>query len=505
MNGKIYINRNFTVGKAEDTLYGGFIEHIGRAVYSGIYEPSHPTADKDGFRQDVIELVRELDMPVTRYPGGNFVSGFDWKDAIGPQNERPARPDCAWKSIEPNSVGIDEFMKWCKKANTTPIYAVNLGTGTPKSAQEIVEYCNLPGGTYWSDKRKQNGSATPHNIKYWCLGNEMDGDWQIGHKTPQEYGRIAHETAKMMKIIDGSIKLCACGSSSGTLPSFALWDEQIMQYLYDDVDYLSIHRYFGNGDKNIAKFLASPEELDRRIEDVIACCDAVKAQKKSSKTIMISLDEWNVWYRTNGKTDETHAWKTAPPILEENYDMADVLVVGGSLLSMLDHADRLKMACIAQTVNVIAPIMTEKGGKAWKQSIYYPFLETSRHGRGMVMRSVVDSPAYTPAPGREPVKYLRAVAVWNQEKNEIAIFAINRAAETMDFSAELGDFSTPSLIEAKEIHHPDLDAKNSADAQNITSKSIDLHLAELKDNQLSAQLKPYSWNMFLLKLQNPAR
>ena len=502
MYGKIYLNCNFTVGKAEDNLFGGFIEHIGRAVYTGIYEPDHPAADADGFRQDVIDLVKELNMPVTRYPGGNFVSGFDWKDSVGPKEKRPVRPDGAWKSVEPNTVGIDEFIKWCRKTGTEPVYAVNLGTATPKSAMEIVEYCNHPQGTFWSNKRRENGSAAPHNIKYWCLGNEMDGDWQIGHKTPDEYGRIAHETAKMMKMIDSSIKLCACGSSSCTMPTFAIWDEKIMQYLYDDVDYLSIHRYFGNCDKNISKFLASPEELDRQIEDIIACCDAVKAKKKSKKEIMISLDEWNVWYRTNGKTPEKEAWKIAPCILEEKYDMADALVVGGLLLSMLDHADRLKMACLAQTINVIAPIMTVPGGKAWKQTIYYPFLETSRYGRGTVLRGIVDSPEYAADNlycGN--IKYLRSTAVLRENAREITVFAINRANEEMNFSAVCDGFEIESVIDAKEIHNIDLDAVNSAEKEVVSTKTADLNKVSICGNTVEAKLKPYSWNMFRIKIQ----
>lgn len=503
MKSKIYINRNFTVGKAEDELFGGFIEHIGRAVYTGIYEPGHPDSDNDGFRTDVIELVKELNMPVTRYPGGNFVSGFDWKDAIGPQEKRPVRPDGAWKAVEPNTVGIDEFVKWCKKVGTEIVYAVNLGTSTPKSAMEIVEYCNYPKGTYWSDKRIENGSPAPHNIKYWCLGNEMDGDWQIGHKTPDEYGRIAHETAKMMKMIDSSIKLCACGSSGSSMPTFAVWDEKIMQYLYDDVDYLSIHRYFGNADNDIPKFLASPECLDRQIEDIIACCDAVKAKKKSKKEMMISLDEWNVWYRTNGKTPEKEAWKIGPELLEEQYDMADVLVTGGILLSMLDHADRLKMACLAQTVNVIAPIMTVPGAKAWRQTIFYPFFETSRHARGTVMRGIIDSPEYevdTLYCGN--IKYLRSTAVWKEDEKEMTIFAINRANENMDFTAVCDGFILDSIIEAKEIYNSDLSAVNSCSEEKVSSKPIAQDRFSLQNNTVTAVLKPYSWNMFRVKLQN---
>ena len=498
MKSRIFVHRNFIIDKVEDNIFGGFIEHLGRAVYSGIYEPSHPSADENGFRNDVKELVRDLNMPVTRYPGGNFVSGFNWQDAIGPQSERPVRADYAWKGIEPNTVGIDEFMKWCRDVNTTPIYTVNLGTNTPKAAQEVVEYCNFHGGSYWSDKRIANGSEKPHNIKYWCLGNEMDGDWQIGHKTPEEYGRIAHEAAKMMKMVDPDIILCACGSSSCQMPTFAKWDEEIMLHLYNDVDYLSIHRYFGNCDRNFPKFFACPEELDRQIECAVSCCDTAGAKLKSNKKIMISLDEWNVWYRGKSVVPGVAPWECGSPILEETYDMADVIVTGGALLSMIDHADRLKMACIAQTVNVIAPIMTVKGGKAWKQSIYYPLLETSRSGRGYAMRVINDSPEYEINEGfyTGKVKYLRSSVVLRNAQKEITVFAINRANEEMEFSAELAGFDLTGVAGAVEIHNDDLDAVNSPEQENVASKDIPASRYSLNGNTLESKLKPCSWNMF---------
>ena len=502
MKSKIFIHKNFIIDKVEDNIFGGFIEHLGRAVYSGIYEPEHPTADENGFRGDVKELVKELNMPVTRYPGGNFVSGFDWRDAIGPKEQRPVRADYAWRGIEPNSVGIDEFMKWCKEVGTEPVYTVNLGTNTPKAAQEVVEYCNFHGGTYWSDQRRKNGSDAPHKIKYWCLGNEMDGDWQIGHKTSEEYGRIAHEAAKMMKMVDPEISLCACGSSSNSMPTFAKWDEEIMLHLYNDVDYLSIHRYFGNSDRNFPKFFSSPEQLDRQIECAVACCDTAGAKLKSNKKIMISLDEWNVWYRGKSEVPGVKPWECGSPILEENYDMADVLVTGGALLSMIDHADRLKMACIAQTVNVIAPIMTVKGGKAWKQTIYYPLCETSRYGRGTALRAIVDSPAYDVEgfyTGK--VKYLRSSAVLREDAGEVTIFAINRAGEEMDLTAELDGFEVEGIAGATEIHNDDLDAVNTPEKENVCSVEVDKSRYTLKGSVLEASLKPYSWNMFRVKVK----
>ncbi len=497
MKSSILVSKYFTIGEAENTLFGGFVEHLGRCVYHGLYEPEHPTADEDGFRQDVLELVRELDMPLTRYPGGNFVSGYNWLDGIGPVAERPVRPEYAWHATETNEIGLDEFMKWCRKANTEPIYTVNLGTNTPKAAQEVVEYCNFPGGTFYSELRKKNGSPAPYNIKYWCLGNEMDGEWQIGHKTAEEYGRIAHEAAKMMRLADPEIKLCACGSSTRHMPTFAHWDEEILRHLYNDVEYLSIHAYFGNSDRNFPKFFSSAEQLDRQIENSIACCDAVGAEKKSLKKIMLALDEWNVWYRKNSTRD--NPWKCGYPALEEVYDMADVLVTGSMLLSMLDHCDRLKIACIAQTCNVISPIMTEDNGKAWKQTIYYPLCETSKYGRGTVLRPVITSPGYE-IEGVGNINCLRATCVWQKESNAISVFAINRSDEEMQFSAVLKDFSPKECFYAKEIRHESLDAVNTKDNEEVAPTNIPAERITLDGETLSAKLAPYSWNIFRVSL-----
>lgn len=502
MKARLTVNRNFVIGEASENIFGGFIEHLGRCVYNGIYEPGHPEADENGFRRDVAELVRELDMPLTRYPGGNFVSGYNWKDGVGPVEDRPIRADYAWKSLEPNIVGIDEFMKWCRIANTEPMYAVNICTNTPKAAQEIVEYCNFSGNSYWSNMRKKNGSVEPYNIRYWCLGNEVDGEWQIGHMTAEEYGRAAHEAAKMMRMVDPDIKLFASGSSTVGMPTFGTWDYTVLNHLFNDVDYLSIHIYFGNWEKNTKKFLASAETVDYDIETAIACCDTVAAIKKSPKRLNIALDEWNVWYRGNTYVADDAEWVYGQPLNEETYDMEDVLVDGSVLLSLLDHADRLKVACLAQTVNVIAPIMTRTGGGVWRQTIFYPFRETSRYGRGTVLRGTVESAGYKieETPFDKEIKYLRSTAVWRKEAGEITVFAINRSEEEMDFEAVLGDFNVDSVVSAIEIHHESLSAVNTENDEQVVPCDIDSCRYSLDGNTVKALLKPYSWNMLRIKV-----
>jgi alpha-L-arabinofuranosidase len=330
MRARVTVHRDFRIGQIDDRVYGAFLEHLGRAVYTGIYEPGHPTADERGFRRDVIELVRELNVPVTRYPGGNFVSAYNWEDGIGPKASRPVRLDYAWRTKETNEVGIDEFAAWCESAGTELMLAVNLGSRDLDAARGLLEYCNHPGGSHWSDLRIKNGRREPYNVRLWCLGNEMDGPWQVGHKTAYEYGRIANETAKAMKAFDPTLELVACGSSHSFMPSYPQWEADVLDQCYDNVDYLSLHMYFENYEDDYLNFLAKPVILDRYIQTVSGVIDYVKAKKRSKKDIYISFDEWNVWYhsrRQDHSNFKSWDWPAAPALLEEVYNFEDVLVV----------------------------------------------------------------------------------------------------------------------------------------------------------------------------------
>lgn len=503
MKAKVIVHKQFRTGEIDRRIFGGFVEHIGRCVYNGIYEPSHPTADGDGFRNDVADLIRDLDMPITRYPGGNFVSGYDWKDGIGPKELRPRRPDYAWEAVEPNHVGVDEFMKWCRKVNTMPLMAVNLGTNTPKAAQELVEYCNLSCDTYYSEQRKVNGSPEPYNIKVWCLGNEMDSPTQIGNKSADEYGKIALECGKMMRMADPSIELSICGSSSVYMPTYGEWDSKVVETAFDVIDYLALHNYFGCTGNDRQGFLAAPDILEWNIRNMTAICDAASAKRKSPKKINLAVDEWNVWYRGNPKADEENIWQVGRPLNEEIYDMADVLVTGGALMTMLNHADRVKIGCIAQSVNVIAPVMTETGGRAWKQTIYYPFYYLSKYGRGTTLEQHINSPVFTTdniyIP--DPVNYLLSCAVYEEKENELRIFAINRSLdEEMHLEFSMLDFAPAEIIEAVEIHNDDIDAVNSAETENVKPAVLPPGRYSLHGNTMTAELKAASWNMFRIKV-----
>ncbi|CAM3682101.1 alpha-N-arabinofuranosidase [Cohnella lubricantis] len=491
------VDKDFVIGNVDDRLYGSFIEHLGRAVYGGIYEPGHPEADARGFRQDVLRLVRELRVPIIRYPGGNFVSGYDWKDGIGPVDRRPRKLELAWRTVEPNLFGMNEFADWSKAAGSEVMWAINLGTQGIEDARNVVEYANHPSGSYWSDLRASHGYQQPHNIKTWCLGNEMDGPWQIGHKTAEEYGRSALEAAKVMKWVDPSIELVACGSSALGMPTFAEWEATVLDHTYDHVEYLSLHQYYGNHENDAPTFLARSLQMDEFIRSVSAICDYVKAKKRSKKRMYLSFDEWNVWFHSHASDKKLEPWQVAPPQLEDVYTLEDALVVGCMLISLLKHADRVKIACLAQLVNVIAPIMTKNGGAAWAQTIYYPFMHASLYGRGQALVPLAQSPKYDTKEITD-VPYLESIAIHNEEAGEVTIFAVNRhLGESLPFEVDLRSFGTCTVLEHLVLEGADLKAVNTAESPD-TVKPHASGGAKLDGARIEAALAPASWNVIRL-------
>lgn len=485
MNAKVTLSS--PISPVDPRLFSSFIEHMGRAVYTGIYEPTHPNAGPDGFRQDVEDLIRPLGVSQIRYPGGNFLSGYDWKDGIGPKEARPRKMEMAWSAIEPNQVGTDEFLSWCEKLGIKPMMGVNLGTGTPKDAVELLEYCNGSLDTQWANRRRENGHAAPYNVKLWCLGNEMDGPWQICAKTPEEYGRIAAETGKYMKMLDPSIELVACGSSYRDMPTYGTWEETVLRHCYPYVDYLSLHQYYTNPEGDVPSFLARSDEMGEFIEEVSAICEKVRKEKGSEKRVYLSFDEWNVWYHFQKEGKEPPKWTVARPIEEELYDHADALLVGGMLCTLLNHADTVKIACLAQLVNVIAPIMTAPGGKSWTQTIYWPFLYTSRYGRGTAKKVEIDCPTYSCAL-RSGVKVLSCAAV--EDGEYVTLFAVNRDLQnaiTLDLSGFPGQ-----LLQHVTLTAPSIDSVNTAADQPVLPREL--------APEASPTLPAASWNMLRFKV-----
>jgi len=502
---RIVIDRDFRIGEVDPRLYGSFVEHLGRAVYGGIYEPGHPTADEHGFRGDVLELVRALDVPYIRYPGGNFVSGYRWEDGVGPVDARPRRLDLAWRSTEPNTVGTNEFCAWAAKAGAAVNMAVNLGTRGIEDACNLLEYCNHPGGTAWSDLRRSHGVERPHAIRTWCLGNEMDGSWQTGHKTADEYGRLAAQTATAMRWVDPTIELVACGSSNSGMHTFPQWEATVLEHTYEYVDYISLHTYYNNLDDDLGTFLARSLDMDRYIETVVAACDFVGAKRRSAKPMMIAFDEWNVWYHSRERDKaimRDQAWAVAPPLTEESYTMEDALVVGCMLISLLKHADRVRIACIAQLVNALSPIQTVTGGGAWAHTTYYPFLHASRFGRGTALAVQVTAATYANATFGD-VPLLEAVATMDEAAGTVTVFAVNRAQEgALPLEGDLRAFPGLRVVEHLVLEHFDPKAANTADAPHtvVPHASGD---ATLDGGRLAASLPRLSWNVIRLEATDP--
>ncbi|MFG2519744.1 alpha-N-arabinofuranosidase [Streptomyces sp. NPDC048527] len=489
----------FTVGEVDPRLFGSFVEHLGRCVYTGIHEPGHPAADEAGLRTDVLALVRELGVTTIRYPGGNFVSGYKWEDSVGPVDERPRRLDLAWRSTETNRFGLSEYIAFLKKIGpqAEPMMAVNLGTRGVAEALELQEYANHPSGTALSDLRASHGDKDPFGIRLWCLGNEMDGPWQTGHKTAQEYGRLAAETARAMRQIDPGVQLVACGSSGQGMETFAEWEATVLAETYDLVDHISLHAYYEEHDGDRDSFLASAVDMESFIENVVATCDHIGARLKSKKRINLSFDEWNVWYmsRTNAEVSALD-WPEAPRLLEDVYSVTDAVVFGSLLIALLRHADRVTVACLAQLVNVIAPIMTEPGGPAWRQTTFFPFAAASAYGRGQVLDVRVDSPTYdTKRHGTADLLHATAVRA---EDGTVTVFAVNRSqGESLPLEVALNGLDLTSVVEHSVLADADPEARNTrTEPERVTPHPVTG--TALADGTLTATLEPLSWNVIRL-------
>ncbi len=495
---KITLDPSFVVGPVRRRTFGAFVEHLGRCVYTGIFEPDHPDADEDGFRKDVLALTRELGVSTVRYPGGNFVSGYRWEDGVGPVDQRPVRLDLAWHSTDPNTVGVDEFAKWSAKAGVEPMMAVNLGTRGIQEALDLLEYTNIDGGTALSERRRANGAADGYGIKMWCLGNEMDGPWQIGHKNALEYGRLAADTARAMRMVEPDLELVACGSSGPTMPTFGEWERVVLSETYELVDLISAHQYFEDfGD--LQEHLAAGHKMEAFIRDLVSHIDHVKSVKKSTKQVNISFDEWNVWHmsRDESKVPTGKDWPVAPVLLEDTYTVADAVVVGDLLVTLLRNTDRVHSASLAQLVNVIAPIMTEPGGRSWKQTTFHPFALTSRHASGTVLQLAVESPLVSG--GKTPdFTALSAVATYDADKGEAVVFAVNRSADSaLTLDAAVAALGNVRVVEAVTYANKDPYWQASADDSTSVLPSEN-GTVKVDGGRLTAELPAVSWSMIRL-------
>ena len=483
---RVTIATSRTRSTLDRRLFGAFLEHLGRAVYTGVYEPGSPLADANGFRKDVLAEVTALGVPIMRYPGGNFVSGYNWLDGVGPKKDRPTVLERAWNSLETNQFGTNEFMQWAKLAQTEPLLGFNLGTGSAEMAVAYVEYCNVDKGTKWSDLRRSHGFESPHNVRYWCLGNEMDGPWQMGRLTAREYGRKARDTARQIRVIDPTVQLIACGSSNTILPTYLVWDREVLEECYDQIDGISLHNYYGNTAQltgsSSARFLAMNLDMERQILEIGAACDYVQGLLRSPKRLWLSFDEWNIWYRAREVQHRDGKRQFAPKLLEEEYNLEDALLTGGFINSLLRQSERVRVGCLAQIVNVIAPLMTN-ASSVLRQSIYYPYAWALQYAHGTVLDLLVESETYPiRAEGLradfardEQVPFLDVVATLDAPRGRLAVFMLNRDLDSeRELTLELPDFHTGRVLACETITGSDLKAANTfAQPRNIVPRSLE--------------------------------
>lgn len=496
---KIVVHRDFKVGEVSPLIYGQYFEPLGRCLYEGMYDPNHPLAEADGFRSDIRELVKEMGITCYRYPGGNMSSSYRWEDGVGPQKKRPTRMELAWRSIEDNILGTDECAAWVESVNAESIMTVNMGTRDLEAACDLLEYCNYEGGTELSEYRKSNGRQKPYDIKYWCLGNELDGPWQIGQKRISDYAWKCRETAKAMKRIDPKLKLIAAGSSSMTMDTYPAWDREVLETGYEFIDGVSIHAYLNRKDSYTTRhYMAQINALEEYIKTIESACQLAKAANHSDKELFISIDEWNVqrYEMVVDKEDYHPNWDVHPPVLEQIYTLEDGILLGLELMVFLKHCNSVKIACMSLLVNALAPIMTETGGEAWRQTTFYPFAHCAKFGHGTVLDMKLVCDSYQ---DEEFGEVSLADAIMIMDEDEAVIFAVNKdETEYMELDGVLNGFECYEIIEELELTHENPFAANSKDNPNcVVPKAV--KKAAYIQGRLTTQMKPLSWNVIRMR------
>ena len=491
---KIKFDRSDAGKEISPALFGSFIEHVGRCVYGGVYTPDTKSADEDGFNKNLIEACREMKLPLVRYPGGSYVSTWDWKNSIGPKNERKMMLNHPWHEMEPNSFGIGEAVTWCKKVGCELLMCLNISTTTVTDIMNLVEYCNFPKGTYWSDLRRSHGYEEPFNIKYWALGNEPDGWWQMNLQSSTEYARVTNEMAKAIKWIAPDVEVIACSSVGGNRD----WTKETLLKSYKYIDHLSVHDYIANKADDFEGYMA---EISKRVDTISAyaeLCDEVKDELGSDKTVNLSFDEWNVWYHSIEADKLIKFWEFAPHRLEDVYNLEDALVIGDYVITMLKLAERMKIGCMAQLVNVLGPFMTDDDGNLLKQTTYYPYSDACRYGRGTAFVPEIECDTFSATSKGEEIKNVPCISCAAAESEDaFAIFIVNRSKnDGFDCEIDISGIKY-SEISAKELYHDDIKAINSfSEPCNVEYKPLDV---KTNNEKLTVSLKKHSWNVIILK------
>jgi alpha-N-arabinofuranosidase len=484
---RIKIDTDRQVGDVDPLLFGNFSEHLGRMIYGGIYEEGSPLSDANGYRKDVMEAVKNLGVSILRWPGGNFSSGYNWQDGIGPKDQRPVRLDLAWDDLESNRFGTDEFLRYCELIGAEPYVCINAGLGTIDDARHWVEYCNEAQHTYWADQRRKNGREEPYKVKYWALGNEIDGPWQMGHKDAEEYAKWALEAAKAMRQTDRNIKLVASGSSNYGADWIA-WNRTVLQTLRNQADYIALHTYINNRDNDLERFLAWSQTIDYYIDVTEGLIRQVRTGP-NPRPIYIAYDEWNVWYRTGNREK-----------LEEVYNFEDALAMGMFFNSFFRHANIVKMANLAQMVNVIAPIMTNKQG-LFLQPIYFPILEYGKQRGNASLEVWVASPTYQ-LQNRPPLRYLDVSSTYNAKERTIYVNVLNRSKDKdLATSIENQEGAVANQVGVWEMNYPDFKATHTFGDDKKVRPATRTITAAVQNNSFSYTFPAHSLTILKLMLK----
>jgi len=480
---QIKIDPERTLGDIERNIFGGFAEHLGRCIYGGIYDPDSPLADEDGLRSDLREALQRLNMPIVRYPGGNFVSGYRWMDGIGPRLERPARHDLAWNAVESNQFGTNEFIRFCRKLNSEPYLVVNCGDGDMREARDWVEYCNGTGDSALVKLRREHGFEEPHRVKYWGIGNEVDGPFQIGYKTAEEYARAVTEFGKVMKRVDPDIKLAA--SATCRWRGFVERGQLILEQAGDLIDYMAIHWYVGNAANDFAAYMTLSDLFEERLSAYEGLIRAVRLDKGIKHPIYITVDEWNVWYRMRSRPRGIAEQNK----LAEIYNLEDALVVAMHFNAFIRHAYSVRMANIAQIVNVIAPIFTRRDGLVL-QTIFYPFELYSRTCGQIALDVWWQGETFS---GGEytGIRTLDVSATLDEAQKQLVLYVVNRSrTEAMETTISLTTGRFTGSVRAFVVNGPDIKAENTFATPNAVGTSENTLTA--KGQSLAYTFEPHS-------------
>ena len=495
----VHITPRRIIGQRSPMIYGHFIEHFHRQIYGGVYQPGHPLADEDGFRTDVMEAMRRIRIPILRWPGGCFVSSYHWKDAVGPQ--RKPLFDKAWRVEDPNTFGTDEYIKLCRKLGCEPYICTNAGTGTPEEMSDWVEYCNLKCEGQYARWRIANGYAQPHAVKYWSIGNENYGHWEIGAKCAEEWGRLVRESAKMMRHVDPTAEL-----SAAAIPDTA-WTMNLLRTCGEYIDWISIHEYWDmmpevNAPASYEQCMAFTDRIDHSVREVRGMLAALRLDGR----IRIAFDEWNLrsWHHPNvhtirqGVSPESYITPRDKNDDNSTYTMADAVFTACFLNAMHRHCDVVGMANFAPVLNTRGCIYSDDRGVVLRSTWHVFDLYVNHLGDTVVdLWAEGDMPKMT-VPfkwgGERTVDCLDVIATTFSDHEGLAVAAVNKDPDASH--AVSIPLSAPAEVTLLTLNGDSKDAYNDVGHEGVRVTQTSLGLQQ---GTLEIALPPHSVSVISIR------